>query len=154
MSTGPSSPRSPRASPAAGAPFTRHVAISTNKPSRAFFNISRKALLEGAERLELSALESAIALAIDTSFLLTRAKMAEIESIETAYVQVRDYHSHHYRQQQHHPGEGGEQQQQPHYMSRKSRMTIILKKTESFREYVQARREEEGEEEEEEEEEY
>lgn len=128
----------PAAAPAAApeslasstSPTLRNIAISVNKPSRAFFNIARKAMLEGADAVQLSALESAIAIAIDATFLLTRAKMAEVEKIETAFVEVPYYHH----------GPERQQQQQQH-MARKARMTIRLRKTEAFREYTRARQE-------------
>lgn len=110
-------------------PTLRNIAISVNKPSRAFFNIARKAMLEGADAVQLSALESAIAIAIDATFLLTRAKMAEVEKIETAFVEVPYYHH------------GPERQQQQQHMARKARMIIRLRKTEAFREYARARQE-------------
>ncbi|KAM3569118.1 hypothetical protein VYU27_008777 [Nannochloropsis oceanica] len=49
-------------------------------------------MLEGVDVVQLSALESAIAIAIDTTFLLNSANMAEIESIKTAFVDVPYYH--------------------------------------------------------------
>ena len=117
-------------------PALRIIAISVNKPSRAFFNIARKAMLEGADAVQLSALESAIAIAIDATFLLTRAKMAEVKSIQTAFVEVPYYHH------------GPERQHQQQHMTRKARMTIRLRKTEAFREYARARQEHSIEEEE------
>ncbi len=110
-------------------PALRSIAVSVNKPSRAFFNIARKAMLEGADAVQLSALESAIAIAIDATFLLTRANMAEIESIETAFVEVPYYHL------------GPGQQHQQQHIARKARMTIRLRKTETFREYARIRQE-------------
>jgi len=112
-------------------PALRNIAVSVNKPSRAFFNIARKAMLEGVDVVQLSALESAIAIAIDTTFLLTSATMAEIESIETAFVDVPYYHL----------GPGQQQEHHHHHMARKARMTIRLRKTDTFREYARIRQE-------------
>ncbi len=124
-------------------PSLRLIAVSVNKPSRAFFNIARKALLEGADAVQLSALESAIPIAIDASFLLTRAAMAEVESIETGQVEVPYYYHTS-------PPAGVEART----TARKARMTIRLRKTEVFKEYVHDRQAEHGSEGEEELEEY
>jgi len=116
----------------------RHIPISVNKPSRAYFNIARKAMLESADAVQFSALESAIAIAIDASFLLTRAKMADVERIETAFVEV-PLHRHHCQEGQQ---QKGDQDGQYHErMTRKARMTIRLHKTECFRDYAHTRQE-------------
>jgi hypothetical protein len=73
---------------------TRFVPVSVSKTARAYFNIARKAL-ETHRRVELSALEAAVVIAVDASFLLTRAKMGTVERVNTAFVQVPS-HQHGY----------------------------------------------------------
>lgn len=88
----------------------RFIPVSVSKTARAYFNIARKAL-ETHRRVELSALEAAVVIAVDASFLLTRAKMGTVERVNTAFVQVPSnqpgYHGH----------------------MRKARIQIVLRKT-------------------------
>ncbi len=92
----------------------RFVPVSVSKTARAYFNICRKAL-ETHRRVELSALEAAVVIAVDASFLLTRAKMGTIERVNSAFVQVPS----------HRPAQG-------YSHLRKARIQIVLRRTREF----------------------
>lgn len=96
----------------------RYIPVSVSKTARAYFNLARKAL-EAHRRVELSALEAAVVIAIDASFLLTRAKMGTVERVSTAFIQVPS----------HQPGGYGH--------LRKARIQIVLRRT---RTYIRFRR--------------
>ena len=94
-------------------PEMRFIPVSVSKSARSYFNIARKAL-ETHRRVELSALEAAVVIAVDASFLLTRAKMGAVERVNTAFVQVPS----------HQPGHHGH--------LRKARIQIVLARTREF----------------------
>lgn len=94
-------------------PEMRFIPVSVSKSARSYFNIARKAL-ETHRRVELSALEAAVVIAVDASFLLSRAKMGVVERVNTAFVQVPS----------HQPGHHGH--------LRKARIQIVLARTREF----------------------
>lgn len=94
-------------------PEMRFIPVSVSKSARSYFNIARKAL-ETHRRVELSALEAAVVIAVDASFLLTRAKMGAVERVNTAFVQVPS----------HQPGYQGH--------LRKARIQIVIARTREY----------------------
>lgn len=64
-----------------------NIAVSLNSNPNTFFNLGRRYLREHRQ-ITLSALEGAILTATDTAFLLEKAKVAAISSVQTAYTNV------------------------------------------------------------------